>query len=107
MLRAVTIDFPVPDQKCPWSQIVSGIAIHHRGVVQTMVLAADNRWYPQPRVKKRHGIYIGTVYLGFENHPNAKMYTIAVGVGGPFITEVVDNLPCETLWTKVQVERIP
>ena len=70
MLNVATIDSPVPDQKCPWAQVVTGRVVHHRKKVQTMVLAADSRWYPQPRVKKSHHAYQVTVYLGFENAPN-------------------------------------
>ena len=102
--EAITISHPHKNTPNGWATPVHG---HFWGEkVQVMVHAADNRWYPQPRVATHGHHYDGVAYLGWQEHPNAKEYTIAAGVGGDYVTDVVDELPADILWTQVTVERI-
>ena len=104
---AITIESPSCGDSSVWATPVSGrVFASKHDPVQIMVLAADGMWYPQPRVVRHGHHYQGLAYLGWEKNPNSPTYTIAAGVGGCYITEVVKELPMDVLWTKVKVGRI-
>lgn len=99
---------PNPGSSQEWACKVRGIA--GGGDVQIRVKAADGKWYPQPHVEtKDMGSFTsfrGTAYLGWEENPQAKHYTIAAGVGGQWSNDVVENLPSDILWVTSEVVRI-
>jgi hypothetical protein len=99
--------FPLESHECGWAADVLGWATPAREEVQLLVMAADGKWYPQPHVKRREHYFLGTVYLGWREHPNAKTYRIAAGLGWEWSPEILEELPDSALWTTRSVQRIP
>jgi hypothetical protein len=109
MVKAITIKTPKANTPHPWGTKVRGRVwdgCGPREAVQLMVLAADKKWYPQPHVHRSGSHFHGKAYLGWQVNPNAKVYTIAAGVGGALVKDVVTDLPSDVLWATVKVGRI-
>ena len=105
--RFIEIICPAEGKACSWETEVRGfVKSLHGDVVQTMVQAADMRWYPQPKVVRDRHLFTGTVFLGWETDPQAPTYKIAAGVGGEKIPDVMDQLPTDTLWSIITVKRV-
>ncbi len=113
MEHTIRISRPHEGDQHTWTAPVVGhVTCGDKGaLVQALVHAADNKWYPQADVMREPwGFFLVGVKLGFKEDAHEKFYTIAVGLGGQKVLEPIEggleNLPQDTLWTTVSVERI-
>lgn len=102
----ITLDKPRHGNDVGYSLKVKGRVFPCDAFVQVLVLSADNKWYTQKLCKKHRHHFECDVKVGFQ-HPNAKVYTIAAGTGPRILESRIDELPSDTLWTTVAVDRIP